>query len=378
VNEKNETAARPAWEDNRWTSLPHLSGTARVDICVIGLGGSGLSSIHALLDHGLSVVGIDAVQIAGGAAGANGGFLLAGTARFYHRMVERIGRDRACELYRLTVLEIERMQRELPNIVRSIGSLRIAMSAEELADCDKQFETMTTDQLPVSRYRGTEGEGLLIPTDAVFDPLTRCRQLAYAALERGARLYENTPAIGLHNGLVQTPQARIHCRNIVVAVDGKLDLILPELAGEVRTARLQMLGSAPTTEVRIDRAVYARWGYEYWQQLPDGRILLGGFRDHDAENEWTHSTEPTEVIQTKLTAFLREQLRVQAPITHRWAASVGYTQSGLPIVAEVRPNIWAAGGYNGTGNVVGALCGRAIADKIATSRSRLLDLLNSD
>jgi hypothetical protein len=48
-------------------------------------------------------------------------------------------------------------------------------------------------------------------------------------------------------------------------------------------------------------------------------------------------------------------------VTHRWAASVGYTGSGLPFLGEVRDRVWAAGGYCGTGNVIGALCGRAAA-----------------
>ena len=50
-----------------------------------------------------------------------------------------------------------------------------------------------------------------------------------------------------------------------------------------------------------------------------------------------------------------------APITHRWAANVSYTFTGLPVLAEVRPGVWVLGGYNGTGNAVGALCGRAAA-----------------
>src|SRR5215831_4538003 len=92
-----------AWEDHSWTSLPHLTGTMRADVCVVGLGGSGLTAVHALLDHGVNVIGIDAGQVAGGAAGANGGFLLAGAARFYHRVIETIGRERARRMYRLTV-----------------------------------------------------------------------------------------------------------------------------------------------------------------------------------------------------------------------------------------------------------------------------------
>src|SRR5262245_33942838 len=104
------TAFRPtpisAWEDGRWTALPHLQGTERTDVCVIGLGGSGLSAIEALISRGVPVIGIDAGQVAGGAAGANGGFLLAGTARFYHQVVSLAGRDRARAMYGMTVDEI--------------------------------------------------------------------------------------------------------------------------------------------------------------------------------------------------------------------------------------------------------------------------------
>jgi len=364
-----------AWEDHSWISLPHLAGTARADVCVIGLGGSGLAAIHTLLDDNLKVIGIDATQVAGGAAGANGGFLLAGTARFYHRTIDTLGRERASELYLLTVQEIERMQREMPDIVRRVGSLRIAMSADELADCEKQFIAMTADDLPVEHYSGPEGEGLLIPTDGVFNPLIRCRRLAHSALQRGARLYEHTSALDIQTGIVQTEQGRVHCKHVIVAVDGKLDLIFPELKNRVRTARLQMLGTAPTNEVRIERAVYARFGYEYWQQLPDGRVVLGGFRDHAVEDEWTPSTEPTATIQENLTRFLRDHLKVQASITHRWAASVGYTDNGLPTIEEVRPDIWVIGGYNGTGNVIGALCGRAVAELAAGNHSPFFSIL---
>ena len=48
------------WEDGRWAGLPSLDGDIDVDVCVVGLGGSGLSCIHELRDHGVRVAGIDA------------------------------------------------------------------------------------------------------------------------------------------------------------------------------------------------------------------------------------------------------------------------------------------------------------------------------
>jgi glycine/D-amino acid oxidase-like deaminating enzyme len=106
--------------------------------------------------------------------------------------------------------------------------------------------------------------------------------------------------------------------------------------------------------------MYFREGYEYWQGLPDGSIAIGGFRDKAGESEWCHDARPTEPVQSMLEAFVREHLGVFAPITHRWSACAGYSDTGLPVLEEARDGVWAIGGYSGTGNVIGALCGRAI------------------
>ena len=53
-------------------------------------------------------------------------------------------------------------------------------------------------------------------------------------------------------------------------------------------------------------------------------------------------------------------------MTHRWAGTVAFTDSHVPIAAEVRPGVMAIGAYSGTGNVLGALYGRAAADWCVT------------
>jgi gamma-glutamylputrescine oxidase len=157
-----------------------------------------------------------------------------------------------------------------------------------------------------------------------------------------------------------------------VAVDGCLERLLPELAGRVRTARLQMLATEPTTEIQLTRPVYARWGYDYWQQRPDGAIAMGGARDVAGDSEWTTNATPTDVVQRALERRLRLELGVEAPISHRWAASVGYTETGLPVTTQVRPGVWAVGGYSGTGNVIGTLLGRGMARWLHTGDDALV------
>lgn len=54
---------------------------------------------------------------------------------------------------------------------------------------------MKADNLPVEWYKGPEGEGLLVPTDGVFNPMTRVRTLATRAMDLGARLFGKSTAI---------------------------------------------------------------------------------------------------------------------------------------------------------------------------------------
>ncbi len=361
----------PVWDDGNWQGLSPLESDMSADVCVVGLGGSGLAAVLESLELGRSVVGIDAGSVAGGAAGRNGGFLLCGTSSFHHDAVEAIGRARAVALDSLTRAELSRMLSESPSFARRVGSLRIATTDDDALDCQRQLEAMRADGLPVETYEGPEGRGLLFPDDATFNPLRRCRSLATRAIEQGAHLYEHSTAVRLSAHEVRTARGRVRCAGVIVAVDGGLERVLPELVGHVQTARLQMLATAPTDEVHVPRPVYLRYGYEYYQQTSDGRIALGGFRDLGGAGEWTASTEPSAIVQARLEQFLREGLGVHAPITHRWAASVGYTFGVLPVFEQVRDGVWALGGYRGTGNLIGSVLGRAAAQQLALGASPL-------
>jgi glycine/D-amino acid oxidase-like deaminating enzyme len=144
--------------------------------------------------------------------------------------------------------------------VRRTGSLRIAMSDDELHDCERQRAAMRRSGFAVEAYDGAEGRGLLFPADAAFDPAARCRTLAADALSTGVRLFEHSPAVRIEPGRVSTPHGVVHAAHVVVAVDGRLELIVPALRDRVRSARLQMLGTAPDRGVSLPRPVYARWG----------------------------------------------------------------------------------------------------------------------
>ncbi|HEU5265085.1 MAG TPA: FAD-dependent oxidoreductase [Jatrophihabitans sp.] len=357
----------------QWRGLPPLDGDGGADACVVGLGASGLAAVEALAERGLSVVGVDAGRVAAGAAGRNGGFLIGGPELPLHQAIARWG-PAAVDLYRATLAELDRLADLLgPHVVRRVGSIRLAGlpgepadgddSAEaadraaELADCDLQEAALREHGIAVQRYAGPLGRGLFLPDDAAMNPAVRAISLATRLTGRAA-LHEHTPVTSVAPGAVHTARGTIHAGVVIVAVDGRLDVLLPQLAGRVRTARLQMLATAPIP-ARLPCPVYSRWGYDYAQQLPDGRMFAGGGRDRFADLEWTTDATPTEPVQAYIDTVAHRMAGAPVQVTHRWAASVGFTPDDRPLCTPVADGVVAVGGYNGTGNLVGPVAARA-------------------
>jgi len=194
--------------------------------------------------------------------------------------------------------------------------------------------------------------------------------LAGAAEAAGARIAEGTrvvaPVAAPGQGQVITERGSVRANHVVVAADGALPALVPEYEGRVRSRRLHMVATAPVPPA-MDTMVYARWGFEYLQQRPDGRILAGGFSDLDGEGSYTDSDVGSPLIWERVQAYLRDDIGAEARISHRWAGVVGYSDDSLPYVGEVpgRPGLYVSGGYSGVGNVPGFMCGRDIADTIA-------------
>jgi len=366
-----------AWDlDVTRPEFPTLDHDLTVDVCVVGLGGSGLTAINEALTRGMSVVGIDSDRIAAGAAGRNGGFMLAGIATFHHDAIAQHGHDRARSLYQHTLDEMEKVEQVTPGVFRRTGVLRKAHDDAEFQDCLVHLEALKADGFTGEEFSGAQGRGILITTDGVFHPARRAVMLAELAAGAGAQLFTHTPAITIESGAVHTPHGTVTAKLIIVAVDGNLSRVLPEAAPHVRAVRLQMVSTKPEAQ-KLEYPVYARFGYDYWQQLPDGRVTIGGGRDVAGDSEWTESQEPTDVVYDYLASTLKA-LGITADVENHWAATVSYTDTGLPFVQEVQPGVWGIGGYCGTGNIVGALLGRGIVEHFATgSNAALRDFIGS-
>jgi glycine/D-amino acid oxidase-like deaminating enzyme len=350
-------------------------GLDRVDVAVIGAGITGCACAGALARAGKRVRVHDERGVGEGASGRNGGFALRGAAARYDVARETYGADEARDLWRRTEAAVDRLESLAGDAFRRTGSLRLAADVEERVEIEGEYAALKEDgfaaewrdELPQLRpdFRGA----IFHPGDGSVQPAAFVQRLATAAAEAGADFAPHKRVDALDE---------LEAEQIVIATDGSGRGLLPELDDALWPARGQVIATAPLADRLFDCPHYARHGFDYWQQLQDGRIVLGGFRDFSILTEMTDDETTTDSIQQALDAFLVELLGEQPTVTHRWAGIFGLTQDLLPLVGPVpaHDGVWVAAGYSGHGNVLGLLCGELVADALLGRDDPLLQLFS--
>ena len=353
---------------------PKLDGA--VDVAVIGGGVTGLSCALTLAENGLRVRVHEARAVASGASGRNGGFALSGAALPYDQVRQKLGAERAGALWRLTERTLDRMEALAGDALRRVGSLRLAADEKEREALVTEHEALREDgfasvwiDVPDGRLADHYSGALLHPRDGAMHPGRWIRRLASRAGEAGAQLREHDRVSSLDE---------VDADAIVIATDGYPAGLVPELDAAVQPTRGQVVVTEPLPEQAYGRPHYARNGFDYWQQLPDGRLVIGGRRDVDLESEWTAQEATTPLVQEALAGLIVELVGYLPAITHRWSGIFGTTRDALPLVGPVpgHDGVWVSRGYSGHGNVLGLACGELIAKAILGRREPELELFD--
>jgi glycine/D-amino acid oxidase-like deaminating enzyme len=367
----------PYWLEDPAPPRADTKLDGRVDVAIVGAGITGCSAALRLAEGGLRVRVHDARGIAEGASGRNGGFALGGSAARYDVARETYGAEQAAAYWRWTEDALDRMTELGGDSLRRTGSYRLAGDEEEREGIQLEYEALRADGFDADWLEDVPGGAagrfhgaISHPHDAAIQPARFVRRLAGLATAAGAEIREHDP--------VDDVEA-LEADRVLVATDGYGHGLVPELADLIWPTRGQVIASEPLDRVLYDRPHYARQGFDYWQQLADGRILLGGFRDVSILDELTDVEETTPTIQSSLESFLHELAGAEVAVTHRWAGIFGLTQDMLPLVGPVPgrdERVWVAGGYSGHGNVLGFACGALVADAILGRESQQLALLD--
>jgi gamma-glutamylputrescine oxidase len=352
------------WLSEEHEAFPEVEPSDRVDVAIVGGGVTGCACARVLAEAGRRVRLYEAREIAGGASGRNGGFALRGGAPAYDVARKQLGPERARELWRLTERYLDRLHELAGDAFSRTGSLRLAADHEERPEMEAEYEALREDgfaaewrdELPApltGRYDGA----IFHPTDGSLQPARWVRRLAGLAAGSGAELRQGQKVASL---------AELESDQVVIATDGYTSGLLPGLDAVVQPTRGQVIVTEPLESRLFPCPHYARHGYVYWQQTPDNRLVVGGFRDSALDEENTAEEDTTPLIQGHLERFVAELTGNSSSITHRWAGIFGTTPDRLPLVGRVprQDGVWVAAGYSGHGNVMGLACGELVAHAI--------------
>jgi glycine/D-amino acid oxidase-like deaminating enzyme len=366
----------PYWLDEQWDAWPEPARDGPVDVAVVGAGVTGCAAALALAQAGLRVRVHEAREVASGASGRNGGFALRGGAMAYDRAREQLGRERAARLWQLSERALVRIGALAGGEFRATGSLRLAVDDVEADALRAEYDALREDGFAAEwaarlapPLRGRFAAGLRHPTDGALHPARWVRRLAAAAVAAGAEIRERRPV---------TSVEELDAAAVLVATDGYTAGLVPLLDAAVRPTRGQVVATAPLPELLFPCPHYARHGFDYWQQTPDRRLVVGGWRDVSLDTEWTAEEATTAPVQERIEVFVRDMLGAMPRVTHRWAGIFGTTADLLPLCGRVPgyDGVWVAAGYSGHGNVLGFACGELVAAAILGRPAPELELFD--
>jgi len=371
-------------------ALPALQGEAACDVCVVGAGFTGLGAALELAGKGARVRLLEAAEVGSGGSGRNGGQIHTGQRRDQPWLEKRLGPAAARQLWDLA----EAARDHLLALARTVdcdlragviharhrpgGEAQDAAFIEHMRRvyaCDR-YELLDDRALAAALGTAVYHGGMIDHGGGHLHPLKLAQGLAHAVLAAGGVIHERTfvrrwrrTAAGF---VVETPQGRVACDQLILTGDGYLDGLSPALEARVMPIQNFIAVTEPLDDASIlpggEAAADNRFVVRYWRRTPDGRLLFGGGESYVAR-------EPTDIA-----AVVRRHLLEVYPqlggarITHAWGGALGVTFHRLPFVRELAPGVWTAAGYSGQGVMLAPYVGRLLARATQGERAEV-DLL---
>jgi gamma-glutamylputrescine oxidase len=376
----------PSWYTATATPAPErapLTADLDVDVCVVGAGLAGLTAAREIARCGWSVAVLESRRIAWNASGQNCGFVLPGFGAGIRGVVERVGLERARELWALSEAGLAYVRATIhetgmPGVDPVDGWLNVF----QVDDADRIIATL---QL-LGNDLGAEVEGWasdrvrdVLKSDRYFNaihfprafhlhPLNYARGLAAAAEQAGAHIFEHTPAVAIDPAgvrkRIETPHGRLRAAQVVLAGNVHIGKLMPRLAGTLLPIWTYLATTAPLGPRLADAITYlgavsdGERADNHYRIVDGDRLLISG-----RATMWEADPRRFAGDLAADIAKLYPQLGA-VEIEHRWSGVLGRTIHGMPQIGELSPGIWLASGFGGHGFSTTAMAGNLIARAI--------------
>ena len=357
------------------------------DICVVGAGISGLSTAYWLNqeDPNLKIVILEKKQVGSGATSRNAGFITCGSVEHFNRMVSKHGEKTALEIWRFAEGNMNLLKSKIFNqnskqhSFKQEGAFSLAAKDAELSELRQVAQLMSSHNIPVeeinadavSKRLGATGfvGGIKYLKDGEVDPmelLSDIQKNVNAEIIENAEVFRvDTGALGQRK--VISSLVDVDCTLVVYCCNGYSQSLDNYFTDKIYPTRGQIMVLAPVKPF-MEGPCYANFYLDYFRQLKDGSLLVGGFRQLESDTEKGFSDHTTEKIQQALHDFVTTHLPqfTKSPVTHRWAGVMGFSSDGEPMVGSLPTDnqIFFCGGFTGHGIGLAFNTGKALVDLI--------------
>lgn len=404
------TDAAPSvlWLDrpDRPAATDSLRGELEADLVIVGGGFTGLwAAVQALEDNpSRSVVLIEAGRIADQASGRNGGFcssslthgLENGVARFESELatIQRIAEDNFAGIADTIA------RHGIDCDWSDVGQLSVATApwlVEPLAEAAELAQRyghnvtlLDTDAVRAELNSPTYHAGMWQHDgEALIDPARLAWGLAAAATSLGARIFENTPMMGLDRsgaGMeVRTGTGRIRCGAVVLGTNAFRSPVR-RINATVAPVYDYVLATEPLSDAQLASIGWAnRQGladttnlFHYYRLTDDRRILWGGY---DAIYHFGSRIDPKLDQRDATHRLLAQQFFDTFPqleglgFSHRWGGVIDTsTRFSVSFGTAFDGRVSYAVGYTGLGVGATRFGARVALDHLVRPDSDLLRL----
>ena len=359
-----------------------LSFDLDADICVVGAGLAGLTVALEAARLGASVAVLEGRHVGWNASGHQLGTVMPGYNLPIDDLIARVGFEDARELWSLSKQGADYVRSQasdelIPGLAMSEGVLEVSNvdAGEQLIsrlqtlseDFDTEVEGWQVERVREALKSARYFHGMYYPKAFQIDGRKYIHGLAALAQRAGARIFEDTPVVGIEPSGVRkrivTPSARLRASHIVLAGNTHLgapskrlsETLLPVWRYAGVTAPL---GDRLKEVVAFQGSVMDSSGTDHFRIVDGDRLMW-------ASPETTWAMRPQ-----RFAGAIARRIRTvfpalgQVEIAETFGGVMGLTVHGMPQIGELRRGLWVASGFGRQGMNASALAGQLIARSI--------------
>lgn len=351
---------------------------AAADVVIIGAGVTGLSAGWWLAGAGTSVAVIDKSIVGEEASGRNGGIigrrggepavapLGAESLRLWPQMDEMLGYPTEFRSGSMFVIADPDRASERIDRLKKMGTPGSEMEFLD-ARTVREWVPLVSPDIAGAMHSRVSGHA---------NPHRSAQAFAWAYLDRGGRLYQDTTVTGFgvegdRVTSVETDRGSIEC-DVVVCAAGPQTGVMAEMVGAfvpVSPARIEMIVTAPVQHMWQGTVGNE---YLYGRQTVRGNLAYGG-----GPREWVDVT--LENPRKPTTPFVRNLARrvaelfpgaVDVPVIRAWSGLLEWTPDKMPILDFLeQPRNFLVANVAGHGFGLSPATGKVISELVLSGES---------